>query len=167
MRTAKTLTGLTAGVLLALAGGAQAATKTDTFVVSATVAANCFVTAEDMTFLGFDGSADVTATSDIDVRCSNGSGYSLYLNVGTGGGSFATREMAGSGAPTLAYNLYLDAGHSTVWEDDTGNFATGTGAGLGLAQAQTHTVNGLIPAAGNETVPADTYSSTIQVTVEY
>jgi spore coat protein U-like protein len=167
MRTVKILTGLSAGVLLALAGGAQAATKTDTFVVSAVVNANCFVAATDMTFPGFDGSADVPGTSNVEVRCTSGAPYDLYLNVGTGGGSFATRELTDGAGPTLAYNLYRDAAHTEIWADNTGLFVSGTGAGLGNPQAIDHTVYGLIPTAGNETVPGGTYSSTIQVTVEY
>ena len=153
MRTIKILTGLSAGILLALAGGAQAATKTDTFVVSATVNANCFIDATDLTFPGFDGSVDVLGTSNIEVRCSSGAAYNLYLNVGTAGGSFASRALSDGGGPILAYNLYRNAAH--------------TGAGLCNPQAIDHAVYGLIPAAGNETVPGGSYSSTIQVTVEY
>ena len=167
MRTIKILTGLSAGILLALAGGAQAATKTDTFVVSATVNANCFVDATDMTFPGFDGSANVAGTSNIEVRCTSGAAYNLYLNVGTAGGSFAARALSDGGGPTLAYNLYRNLAHTEIWADNTGLFVSGTGAGLGNPQAIDHTVYGLIPAAGNETVPGGNYSSTIQVTVEY
>ena len=79
MRTVKILTGLSAGILLALTGGVQAATKTDTFVVSATVNANCFIDATDLTFPGFDGSVNVLGTSNIEVRCTQRRGVQPVL----------------------------------------------------------------------------------------
>ena len=49
---------ITAGVMLALAGSAQAAgTKTTTFAVTASVASNCFIdSASTMAFGNYDGS---------------------------------------------------------------------------------------------------------------
>ena len=67
----------TAGILLALAGSAHAASKTTTFSVSA---------------------ADVTATSGIDVRCTTGSPYTLKLDAGSG--TFGQRLLSAAGIAT-------------------------------------------------------------------
>ena len=64
-KSVTTLTaGVTAGVLLALAGAAQAATKTDSFQVSATVSKNCVIDAPDLNLGIFDGTNDLAANFD-------------------------------------------------------------------------------------------------------
>ena len=61
---------LAAGVLLALSGAAQAAaTRTASFGVSATVAANCIVTAVPMPFGAYDGTAAIRPPAGLTVRC--------------------------------------------------------------------------------------------------
>ena len=60
---------LAAGVLVALSGAAQAAgTATTSFGVSASVAANCIVTAVPMPFGAYDGTAAKTTSQDLKVR---------------------------------------------------------------------------------------------------
>ena len=74
---------LTAGILLALAGTAQAATRQATFTVSATVVDNCVVSAGDLNLGTFDGNADLASTSTITVRCSNNTDYTVDLSAGS------------------------------------------------------------------------------------
>src|SRR5512137_378826 len=97
-----------AGTILIASGTAGAATKTTTFGVSAVVNPNCLVSAQALSFGGYDGTAAKTGTSDITVRCSSGTTYSVALS--TGGGTFAQRLLSGSGANKLQYNLFTNVG---------------------------------------------------------
>ena len=164
----KIIAPIAAGVLLALAGAAQAATKSTTFQVSATVAKNCIINAAPLSFVGFDGSVDVTSSSTITVRCTNGTAYDVNLSTGSSN-DFQTRRMT-NGTAYLEYNLYVN-GTNTIWGDTTngtGRPATGTGAGLGLAQAQTLTVDGRLPVtANNAAADALTFTDTITATIIY
>jgi spore coat protein U-like protein len=156
-----------AGISLALSGAAHAGSTSTSFTVSASVAANCFVTATNMNFNAYDAGTEKTATSSVKVRCTNGTSYTVKL--GSGGGTYAQREMT-SGASKLQYNLYTDSGYSNVWGDATGGTSTvaDTGAGLSAVKEKTHTVYGKVPdSAANQDAPAGSYSDTIQVTVEY
>ena len=166
MRSA--LTPVAAGVLLAFAGAAQAATKTDSFVVSATVAKNCVIDAPDLDLGTFDGTNDLTASSTISVNCTNGTPFSVDLSQGSSS-SFAMRTLV-SGADRLNYNLYTTAAYTTVWGDATGGtgHATGTGAGMGVPQTQSLTVFGRLRAVDNTgPIGAGTYNDTIVATITY
>jgi len=156
---------IVAGILLAAAGSAGAAEKTTTFNVNAAVAANCFVSASDLDFGTYDGSAAVSESSTIDVRCSNDHPYTLKLSTG-GSGDYAQRLLGG----VLQYNLFTSAALGTVWGDGTASTGTvgGDGDGLSPASAVTHTVYGQLPnSATNQDVPVGNYSDQITVTVEY
>jgi len=168
MRSFKSLSGVAAGVLLAMAGGAQAATTPAQFTVTANVAANCLVSTTNMNFGIFNGVGNLTGTADINVRCTDGVGYTIGLDVGTGGGNIATgRLLDGPGAETLTYNLYSDPAHTVIWGFALADRVGATGTGLALANEFTHQVNGQLLAAGNEGAAVGAYTSTIGVTVEY
>ena len=155
---------IAAGILLGAMGTATAAIQTTTFTVSAVVAANCSVGASNLSFGSYDASVALTSTADIDVRCSTGTPYTVSLSAGSSGDSAARTLEAG--ANTLAYNLYLDAAHSTVW--DATNLDNGTGLGMSIGNEITHTVYGLLPnTAANQDAPVGNYSDLITVTVEY
>jgi spore coat protein U-like protein len=165
MRSFKALSCLTAGVLLALAGGAQAATTGTSFEVTANVVAACTVDATDMAFADFDGSADLTATSTISVTCTNGHDYQVALDAGDAPGSTVANRTLSNGTDSLAYNLYSDAGHTTIWGDTLADDIDGVGAGL--TTAVDHTVYGQLLAASNQNASTGLYNSTITVTVTY
>jgi spore coat protein U-like protein len=155
---------------LALASGAQAATRTTTFNVSATVASNCLVSATNLDFGAYTpGGGDRTVNSAVSVRCTNGTGFTVKLDDGAGTGTFTQRLLA-NGAATLQYNLYRDAAYAEVWGDGTGGTftRTGTGTGVGAGNAQSLTVYGRVLDAGtNLTATAGTYTDTITVSVDY
>ena len=159
---------IAAGVMLALAGAAQAATKTDGFTVSATVANNCLITAQDMDFGSFDliDTTVQTTTSDILVRCTNGTTYGIALSVGSG--SYASRTLV-NGSDQLIYNLYTDGTYGTVWGDDSGStdIVSGAGTGMGIAQLKTHKVHGRILGSDNLLAKPGTYTSNIIATITY
>ena len=157
-----------AGTLAVASGTAGAATRTTTFGVSAVVNPNCLVSAQPLAFGGYDGTAAKTGTSNITVRCSNQTTYDVSLS--TGGGTFAQRLLAGSGANRLQYNLYTTVAAATVWGDGTLGTGTvaGMGAGMGVVNAHTHTVFGELPDnAFNQGAPSGNYTDTITVTVTY
>jgi spore coat protein U-like protein len=157
-----------AGILLAVAGSAQAGSKTTTFGVSATVNPNCLVSATPLDFGDYDGSAPVdNVTSDVNVRCSLDAAYTLSLSAG--GGTLSQRLLS-NGSDTLEYNLYTTTTRDVVWGDGTGTTETVTGSGNGMSSTQeiTHTVYGLLPnSVANQDAPAGTYTDTITVTVDY
>lgn len=157
-----------AGVLMVAAGTASAATKSTTMSVSATVAANCNISAENLAFGDYDATASLTSEADITVRCSNGTPYTVKLSAGEGG-SFAQRLLS-SGSNTLQYNLYTEANLQNIWGDGVGNTGTKGGSGLGLSsnKAITHVVYGQLPnSVFNQDAPTGSYTDTVTVTVEY
>jgi spore coat protein U-like protein len=160
---------IAAGVLLAMAGAAQAATKTASFNVTASVAKNCIISATALSFGAFDGTNDLANTSSIAVRCTNGTAYDLNLSTG-GSGNYPNRRMT-DGTDNLFYNLYTDGTYATVWGDgvtaSSGN-VDGTGTGMGSAQEVTYTVHGRLRAVDNTgPIGAGNYSDTIVATVVY
>jgi spore coat protein U-like protein len=158
---------ITAGVMLALAGSAQAAgTKTTTFPVTATVASLCFIdSASAMAFGDYDGSAQIDSTSAIAVRCSKNAAFTIALSDG-GAGSINPRKMS-FGTETLEYNLFSDPGRNTVWGSTVGTNTVG-GLGTGLANALTRTVYGrVLNNAANQAAAVGNYGDTITVTVAY
>jgi spore coat protein U-like protein len=158
---------LTAGVLLALAGTAQAATKSTTFQVMANVLENCTITAGDLDFGPLTIDTNATAQSTITVRCTNGTDYTVNLSAG-GSGNVLDREMSGAGAISVHYNLFTDANHLGIWGDGLGGTTNGGGMGAGMANAQALTVYGQLLAAANAgQVEAGAYSDTITATIVY
>jgi spore coat protein U-like protein len=158
-----------AGAAVLLAAGAVAdatTTATSTFTVQAVINAACNVSATTLNF-GVYNPASVTAlngTSTISVYCTGSSPYTTALNVGSGGGTFATRTLL-SGSDTLNFNLYRDAAYSQVWGDGTASTYTVAGTGAGLLTANTLTVYGQVPISQDK--PVGTYTTTITVTVTY
>jgi spore coat protein U-like protein len=162
------LTPVAAGVLLALAGTAQGATKSSTFQVTATVSKNCVMSAAPMSLGTFDGTNDLTASSNITVNCTNGTPYTVDLDKGSAP-AFTMRTMK-SGTDVLNYNLYTTNTYTTVWGDNTGGTGrnSGTGAGMGAGQTQTLTVFGRLRAVDNTgSFSAGTYTDTITATITY
>lgn len=159
-----------AGLLFSAAQEARGATPvTNTFQVTATITSSCTVSGSNLNF----GSAidplaagvPLDASSNLTVSCSNSTPYSVSLNAGANAGgtaNFTSRAMI-SGGNSLAYQLYLDSGRSSVWGDGTSSSATKSGTGTG--SAQTIPVYGRIPSLAN--VVPGSYTDTVTVTVSY
>lgn len=150
------------------AGIADSATTTATFTVTASVLSACSATAANLTFGAYTpGAGTLTNSSIISVKCTKSTPYSVALNAGSSGGTFAQRLMA-SGVNKLQYNLYTSAALTTVFGDGTASTATGAGTGAGLATANLLTVYGQLPdSSTNQTAVPGSYSDTITVTVTY
>ena len=129
---------------------------------------NCLISAEDMNFGTFElnDTTDQQTTSDILVRCTNGTGYSVALS--TGSGSYTNRELL-NGSDKLLYNLYTNATYSVVWGDDTGDTdkVSGLGTGMGIANLQTLKVHGRILGSENLGAKPGAYTSNIVATITY
>ena len=144
--------------------GAWAATSTGSIAVSATVSTVCSLTTTPLAFgevvLTGATTGATPGTATITVTCTGGGAYSVGLNYGLNG--VAAQRNLISGTNLLAYNLYTDAAHGTVWP-----VAPGV-AGTGNAAAQILTVYGLI-AAGLPIVSGSgtPYTDTVTVTVTY
>jgi spore coat protein U-like protein len=143
-------------------------TNTANFIVSLTLQANCSISATALAFgsTGVLGGA-INQQSTVTVTCTNTTPYNVGLDAGTVSGStVAARLMAGTSAgntgTTVAYQLYQDAGHSTVWGNTQG---TDTYAGTGTGAAQPINVYGQVPSQA--TPKPDTYQSTVTATVYF
>lgn len=147
--------------LLALPAFAQSSA---TFSVTATVLPSCTLVGGTTLAFGVvspgvqaDGSVAVTAT------CTVGTTYTLALDAGTGAGATVGARRMTSGADTLNYLLYRDAGRTQPWGDGTNGTSTAAGTGTGVAQ--TVTVYGRVPSNASATVGV--YADLVTVTATY
>lgn len=162
---ARRLSIIASGLLVLLAGTAQAA-DTTTFNVTVTITAACNVDAAAASDVAF-GSQPSTATNvdaagALNVQCTSTAPYAITLDNGLNGASVSTRAM-NSGATLVPYQLYRDAarGAGDVWGSTTGvDDYTGTGNGA----VQNIPVYGRVASAN---FPPGTYSDTVTATITY
>jgi spore coat protein U-like protein len=101
---------------------------------------------------------DITATINVD--CPSDTGYSIWLS--SGAGPFSSRTLR-NGSQLLAYNLYLDPTHLTIWGD--GSAGTGIFSGTGTGSNVATQVYGRIPAGQNAWVGP--YADVVTITVNF
>jgi spore coat protein U domain-containing protein, fimbrial subunit CupE1/2/3/6 len=154
---------LVAGLVGATQPAVNAAAANSNFTVSASVAANCSISAGALAFGAYDpvtanASTDLDQTSTITVACTKGSTGVVSLNNGSNA-SGSTRRMK-SGTDFLSYEMYSDSGRSTVWNaSNTVSYTAASKATSGL------TLYGRV-AAGQD-VPVGNYSDTVQATITF
>jgi spore coat protein U-like protein len=158
---------IAAGIVLALSSTAHADSKNASFTVSATVAKTCAISAGNLDMDVWSGVNDLTGTSNVSVKCSTGTGYSVALSTGASS-SFADRKLV-NGTDLLSYNLYRDSGRSEVWGDGSNSTYVVGGTGTGMADAQNRAipVYAKILEADLLAAKPGTYSNTITATVTY
>ena len=140
------------------------------FLVSATVAKSCLVTADPLNFgsvAGLPGAADIDRVSTINVTCTTPTAYTVGLapsnGATTGAGVMAPTGGVPGNTDTVPYQLYRNAGRSSIWGNVTGtNTVAGTGSGL----VQALTVYGRVLGASANVRP-DSYLDVVTVTVTY
>ncbi|MCX7053524.1 MAG: spore coat U domain-containing protein [Proteobacteria bacterium] len=153
---------MTAGMV----GTAQAATKTASFNVTATVANNCVISANPLALGAFDGTNDLAATSTVVVRCTNGTAYNVELSRGASS-SFAARTMS-NGTDQLVYNLFTDTTYTNIWGDGSTGTVRVSGTGTGFAANRNITVAGRLQASANTgPVGSGNYTDTIVASIVY
>jgi spore coat protein U-like protein len=154
---------LVAGLVGASQSQVQATTATSSFTVSASVTANCTISAGALAFGAYDpvvtnASTDLDQTSTITVACTKGSTGVVSLDNGTNA-SGATRRMK-SGANFLSYEMYNDSGRSVVWN------ASNTVSYLAASKATSSlTLYGRV-AAGQD-IPVGAYTDTVIATITF
>ena len=132
---------------------------TASFVVIASVPANCLLQTHDLDFgaTGLIG-RNIDATTTISVACAPGIDYAISIDGG-GSGDPDHRVMT-SGQRSVAYGLFKDAGHSDNWGMDSE--ATQPVSGDGTVHDST--VFGRIPP---QSAAPGSYSDRVVVTIEY
>lgn len=147
-----------AGLIAAIAHTADAAQATGTLHVQATVLNTCVVATTPVVFANV-GLTSATANGAITVNCTNSDPVSIALDGGTSG-DIAARELThSSSSATFTYQLFSNAGRTTVWGDGvTGSALSSSGP------SQTLTVYGETTSAPQA---AGSYTDTVQVTVTY
>jgi spore coat protein U-like protein len=159
---------LAAVTSISLSSAGQAATATGSFDVQITIQETCVTTsASGSTVLNFGSqtllNSNVDASVNLSVQCTSGTDFDVTLDNGLN----TSRRMdstagAGVGASFVDYELYTDAGRTSIWPTTAGSAPypyTGTGA------AQTIPVYGRVPA--QTTPPAGNYYDTVGITVTY
>jgi spore coat protein U-like protein len=134
-----------------------------TYQVTATVTANCAVSATNLLFPSqsvIDTLVD--AQSNIFVTCTTSAPYWIALDGGTIGATDPTQRKMSLAGQTITYGLYRDNARSLPWGATKDiNTASGTGSATSTA----FPVYGRIPA---QTTPAPgTYQDTVVVTVNF
>lgn len=87
---------------------------------SAQTGVSCSISASGVAFGSYDvlSPSPTDSTGTVTYQCTAGVFVRVELGPGSSS-SFAARTLR-SGGETMKYNLYLDAGHSTVWGDGSG-----------------------------------------------
>lgn len=138
--------------------------------VSATVVESCSITGGSVAFGNYDAlsASPNDATGTVAVTCATGSTSQIFLGQGVNAGAGSTdaapiRRMVFSATNFLSYQLYQEAGRTTVWGNTTATSpATATAANT---SAVTSTIYGRVSAAQSSTVGA--YTDTVVATVDF
>ena len=139
------------------------------FLVSATVQKTCTVSANNLSLGAVAaGGAPTSGSSTLSVACTYTTPYYIGLapmNVASTTGA-GTMKGTGTNTDSVAYQLYSNAGLSTVWGNTATSTSKGNGvSGTGSGSAQTLTVYAKV--TGSTDVQPDTYSDVVQVNVNY
>jgi spore coat protein U-like protein len=145
----------------------QAASATASLAVGATVGSNCTITTNALAFGAYDpvvtnAVASLDGTGQLVVACTKGTTPTIGLGVG-GNASGSTRRMKDSGGNFLTYELYQDSGASVVWSTSGAGLLSPVAAPSKTARS--FTVYGRV--AGNQDVPAGSYSDAVVATVNF
>jgi spore coat protein U-like protein len=139
---------------ITVSGWAFAQTATSNLTVTANVQPSCQITnVGDISFGTYDplSATPKDADGSITFRCVKGTSYKAYI-VGT-------REMTG-GVDTITFELYSDAGRSSVFESDNSGGSTTSTSINPIVQG----IYGRIEPGQDVTVAS--YSTTLVATVE-
>lgn len=125
----------------------------------------------NLSFVNYDTLNPLSTATSFSVSCTkNGNGSASYtVALSSGPGSYAARSLAGT-APlangySLAYNLYTDVQHTSVWGDGSGGSVT-QGHTSSASDTTPFTVYGHIP--GGQNLPPGTYGpAQITITVSF
>jgi spore coat protein U-like protein len=164
---------LFAAVSVAGAPALFAATAQTTFTVTATVAANCTITATSVNLgsydpVGANALTPLSGTVTVSIACTRGLGPSIGLDGGGHAGAVAgvSRAMA-NGGNFLGYELHQPSaapGNGGVWTDIGGANPLNTGIAPSKA-SRSYAATVTVPAG--QDVVAGTYNDTVTATVNF
>ncbi len=156
----------TASPITVTLSGAPSNAPTTTFNTTASVAAQCNVSAANLGFGAINPlSSQVDATTTLTVNCTKNSPYIVGLDAGVTTGATIAQRLMANGANTMQYNLYTNSARSSIWGNSSGSWVSGTGAGLAIAQ--TLTVYGRVANGQTNLAVGNYQENTITVTVTY
>ncbi|PYQ51971.1 MAG: SCPU domain-containing protein, partial [Acidobacteria bacterium] len=105
-------------MILATSAFAGSASTTNTNNITATVAPKCTIGAFAIAFGSYDpfAAAPLDQSGTVSINCTKGTSGTVSFDLGANA-SGAVRRMKDTGAGTnfLTYEVYTDAGHTTVW----------------------------------------------------
>ncbi len=141
------------------------ADATGSLAVSAQVAPVCeIVTTADVAFGTLDPTIDNSATGSISWQCTTGTTTQILLNGGLAGAVDGTaRQMSGTGANTLPYQLFTDLGLTNEWLNTDGAGVSVTG--VGYLGGDAISVYGRVAQADAAAAVNDSYTDTVTVTI--
>ena len=156
-----------------LAGQAQAGSSGGTITATITIKGNCHLSATSQVNFGTvdpTNPSNVSGAGSISVVCTKGSTISsIQLDPGGNFGSGKRRMTDGVG-DFIAYELYTDSGHTTLWGDGTSGIGGALNGGFSASSSattpQNYSVYGLVRATSLD-VPANSYNDTVNVTVNF
>lgn len=144
---------------------ANAASENANLGVNANVNAKCTISTAAVAFGDYDpvgthASADLDAAGSVTISCTK----NAVATIGLGNGSAhdgTNRRMSGGGE-YLAYELFTDAGRSSVWDDNTGKLAPGAAPSKA---PRVYPVYGRV--FSGQDVPAAGFTDTVVATVNF
>jgi spore coat protein U-like protein len=158
----------TASPITVTISGVPSSAPTTTFNTTASVAAQCNVSAANLSFGAIDPlNSQVDRTTTLTVNCTKNSPYTVGLDAGvTTGATIAQRKMA-NGADIMNYNLYTNVARTTIWGNSAVAPSWVSGTGAGLAIVQTLTVYGRVASGQTNLAVGNYQENTVTVTVTY
>ena len=145
----------------AFAGSANSANPANN--VSANVIANCTISTFSLAFGNYDplSATDLDAQTTVNVYCTKGATGTVSLGLGANA-SGATRRMT-DGTNFMTYEVYKDAGRTTIWNAVNTNSAVSTSKGTALNSG--FTAYGRVFAG--QDLPVANFFDTLQATVNF
>jgi len=119
------------------------------------------------------GSSQTDSTGEITVNCSSATETVpplTSITIGTGrSATFKPRNMlnATDAVTTLGYNLFIDAGRTTIWGDGTGGTSYQSLPAGSTTHTETFTIYGRIPGNQSHTTAGSYSDSTLSVVISY
>jgi len=165
MKLFKTTLIATALVAAGFVGNANAESDETTFEVSITITESCEISATPIEFGEVVRGVASTATGTLTVNCSDGTPYTVTLDGGShldGTTITANSRRMANGTVFVAYGLYSDSNHTTVWGNDTASGVPGSGSG----NDEDLTVYADVTASATNVARAN-YTDTVTATVTY
>ncbi len=177
MRNARRILVTAAAVALIVAGigfltaTTAASPATADLSIGASVANNCTATAGSVAFGAYDpvvtnASSNLDASGTFTVSCTkNAAGVRVDLGLGLNDDGASHRRMT-DGTDFLTYELYSDAGRTTVWGEGAGG-GSGKGVAYSPASKAAHTFTAYGRVASGQDVQAGDYADTVVASVNF